>query len=99
VVTLVRWDGGVDGEVGGMWWPDMKGKGGQDRANGRGQTGRGGWARRERGVARPEEGRGCPTRWEGVPDGDLWGLDGMGGCSNRKNAGDGKGGCPNKGEG
>jgi hypothetical protein len=33
-----------------------------------------------------------------VPDGDLWGPNGMGGCSNGKDAGDGRGGCPNKGE-
>jgi hypothetical protein len=37
--------------------------------------------------------------WKGVPDGDLWGLDGMGGCPNGKDVGDRRGGCPNKGEG
>jgi hypothetical protein len=27
--------------------------------------------------------------WSGVPDGDLWGPDGMGGCPNGKDAGEG----------
>jgi hypothetical protein len=44
-------------------------------------------------------GGGCPTGWEGVLDGDLWGPDRMGGCPNGKDAGDRRGGCPNKGEG
>jgi hypothetical protein len=34
-----------------------------------------------------------------VSDGDLWRLDGMGGFPNGKDAGDGRGGCPNKREG
>jgi hypothetical protein len=92
--------GGRTGRSGGMWWLDGKGRGGEGRARRGGGGGggrrvwevarRGGDARRE---GLPDEGGGgCPTGWEGVPDGDLWGPDGMGGCPNGKDAGDGKGG-------
>jgi hypothetical protein len=69
-----------------------EGRGGQDGADGRGQTGEGGGVPNGGGV-------GCSMRWGGVPDRDLWGLDRMGGCPNGKDAGDRRGGCPNKGEG
>jgi hypothetical protein len=81
---VARWDGGADGEVGRVC-----------------KTGRDGVARWDRDVAKQGGGGGggCPTRWGGVPDGDLWGPDGMGGCPNGKDIGNGRGGCPNKGEG
>jgi hypothetical protein len=112
---VARQDGGTDGEVGGGLWLDGKGRGGEGKMGPTGRVARRGGggggvrqmgfggcplgrgvARRDRDVARPG---GCPMGWEGVPDGDLWGLDGMGGCPNGKDARDGRGGCPIKGEG
>jgi hypothetical protein len=84
-----------------MWWLDGKGRGGQDGVDGRGQTGgwpdgKGTWP--DMCVWGRSEG-GCQTGWGGVLDGDLWGPDGMGGCSNGKDAGDGRGGVRTKGKG
>jgi hypothetical protein len=77
-------------------WPDGGGDGRRDwevaKREGGGQTGSG---RCQTGGG----GGGCLTGWGGVSDGDLWGLDGIEGCPNGKDAGDGRGRCPNKGEG
>jgi hypothetical protein len=74
-----------------MWWPDGKGRGGQDGADG-------GLAKRERGVAR--QGGVCTRLGEEGGGGDgmggsagrgFVGAGGMGGCLNRKDVGDGRG--------
>jgi hypothetical protein len=54
--------GGWTGRSGGMWWPDGKERGGQDRADGRGQTGGGGGARQDF-VGAGRDGR--VSEWEG----------------------------------
>jgi hypothetical protein len=97
--------GGADGEVGGrrVARREGEGRGGQDGANGRGgQTGVG----RQTGLEGCQTRRGVARRdWDvakrggGVSDGDFWGPDGMGGCPNGKDVGDGWRGCLNRGEG